>query len=90
MSETSGTDIRWLGAKLLLCRECEYRQLVNIELLPDGLPLPLLASKFECPNCRQNGAHVLPNWETAPNEPSPGQDQELVRNGNEEDHPETD
>ena len=85
-------DIRWLGAKsvMLLCRTCEYRQVANIELLPDGMPLALLASKFVCPNCHQNGAHVLPNWEAAPNQPSPDQDQELVRTGGDErDHRET-
>jgi hypothetical protein len=36
-------DIRWLGTEsvLLLCRKCEYRQVTNIELLSDSLPLGL-------------------------------------------------
>jgi hypothetical protein len=85
-------DIRWLGAKsvMLLCQTCQHRQVANIALLPDAVPLALLASKFVCPNCHQNGAHALPNWEASPNQPSPDQDQKPVRPSSDEgDHRET-
>ena len=61
-------DIRWLGAKsvMVLCQTCQYRQVANIELLPDDVPLALIASKFVCPQCHQEGAYVLPNWEGPP------------------------
>jgi hypothetical protein len=64
-------DIRWLGAKsvMLLCQACQHRQIANVELLPDDVTLALIASKFVCPNCHQNGAHALPNWDAAPNQP---------------------
>jgi hypothetical protein len=57
-------DIRWLGAKsvTLLCRTCSHQQVANIELLPDDVPLELVASKFVCPQCHREGAHVLPSW----------------------------
>jgi hypothetical protein len=62
-------DIRWLGAKsvMLLCQTCQHRQVANIELLPDDVPLALVASKFVCPQCHQEGAaYVLPTWEGPP------------------------
>jgi hypothetical protein len=57
-------DIRWLGAKsvMLLCQTCSHQQVASIELLPDDVPLALLASKFVCPQGHQKGAHVLPSW----------------------------
>ena len=56
-------DVRWLGAKsvMLLCRTCSHQQVASIQLLPDDVPLALLASKFVCPQGHQ-GAHVLPSW----------------------------
>ena len=56
-------DIRWLGAKsvMLLCQTCEHRQVANLEILPDDVPLELVASKFVCPNCHQSGVYVLPS-----------------------------
>jgi hypothetical protein len=80
-------DIRWLGAKsvILLCRACQHRQIANTELLPDDVTLALIASKFVCPNGHQNGAHALPNWDTAPNQPSvDSEDQESGRTGGDE------
>ncbi|MFZ0841750.1 MAG: hypothetical protein WAM77_30190, partial [Xanthobacteraceae bacterium] len=61
-------DIRWLGAKsvILLCQTCQYRQVANIELLPDDVPLALIASKFVCPQCHQEGTYILPSWEAPP------------------------
>ena len=58
-------DIRWVGAKsvMLLCQKCQHRQVANLELLPDDVPLALIASKFACPQCHQEGAYVLPHWE---------------------------
>jgi hypothetical protein len=43
-------DVRWLGAKsvTLLCRACSHQQVVSIEILPDEVPLELIASKFIC------------------------------------------
>jgi hypothetical protein len=57
-------DIRWLGAKsvTLLCRSCSQQQVVSIEILPDEVPLALVASKFVCPQGHQEGVHVLPSW----------------------------
>jgi hypothetical protein len=57
-------DIRWLGAKsvMLLCQTCPHRQFANVEILPDDVPLALVASKFVCPQCHQEGVYVLPNW----------------------------
>jgi hypothetical protein len=57
-------DIRWLGAKsiTLLCQACSHQQVVSIEILPDDVPLALIASKFVCPQGHQKGAHVLPSW----------------------------
>jgi hypothetical protein len=57
-------DIRWLGAKsvMLLCRSCSHQQVVSIEILPDEVPLALVASKFVCPQGHQMGAYVLPSW----------------------------
>ena len=65
-------DIRWLGAKsvMLLCQTCQHRQVANIELLPDDIPLALVASKFVCPQCHQEGVYVLPSWgPSAPADP---------------------
>ena len=58
-------DIRWLGANsvMLLCQTCQHRQVANLELLPDDVPLALVASKFVCPQCHQKGVYLLPNWE---------------------------
>jgi hypothetical protein len=55
-------DIRWLGAKsvILLCQTCQHQQVASIELLPDDVPLALVASKFVCPQSHQEGAYVLP------------------------------
>jgi hypothetical protein len=57
-------DIRWLGANfvMVLCQKCPYQQVSSLELLPDDVPLALLAAKFVCPQCRNEGAHVLPHW----------------------------
>ena len=57
-------DVRWLGAKsvTLLCRACSHQQVVSIEILPDEVPLELIASKFVCPQGHEKGAYVLPYW----------------------------
>ena len=57
-------DIRWLGANsvMLLCQTCQHRQVANLEFLPDDVPLALVASKFVCPQCHEEGVYVLPNW----------------------------
>ena len=57
-------DIRWIGAKsvMLFCQTCPHQQVANVELLPDDVPLALVASKFVCPKCHQEGVYVLPNW----------------------------
>ena len=56
-------DIRWLGTKsvMLLCQTCSHQQVVSIEILPDEVPLALVASKFVCPQGHREG-HVLPSW----------------------------
>jgi len=56
-------DVRWLGAKsvTLLCRTCSHQQVVSIEILPDDVPLALVASKFVCPQGHRE-AHVLRSW----------------------------
>jgi hypothetical protein len=58
-------DIHWLGARtvMLACQKCPHLQVVNIDLLPDAVPLALVASKFVRPKCHQNGAHAVPNWD---------------------------
>jgi hypothetical protein len=57
-------DIRWLGANsvMLLCQTCQHRQVANLEFLPDDVPLALVASKFVCPQCHEEGVYVLPSW----------------------------
>ena len=66
-------DIRSLGAKsvMLLCQTCQHRQIANIELLPDDVPLALIASKFVCPQCHQEGPYVLPSWDAPPTATDP-------------------
>jgi hypothetical protein len=56
-------DIRWLGAKsvMLLCQTCPHQQVANVDLLPDDVPLALVASKFVCPQCHQKGVYVIPS-----------------------------
>jgi hypothetical protein len=63
-------DIRWLGAQtvMLVCKTCPHQQVANIDALPDDVPLTLVASKFVCPRCHQNSAHVCPNWNVAPSQ----------------------
>ncbi len=65
-------DIRWLGAKsvMLLCQSCQHQHVANINLLPDDVPLALIASKFVCSKCHQNRAHALPHWDAAAPESS--------------------
>ena len=75
-------DVRWLGAKsvMLLCQSCQHQQVANINLLPDDVPLALIASKFVCPKCHQNGAHALPHWDAAATQSSTeSEDQERER-----------
>jgi hypothetical protein len=47
---------------MLLCQTCPHQQVATVELLPDDVPLALVASKFVCPQCHQEGVYVLPNW----------------------------
>ena len=70
-------DVRWLGAKsvMLLCQSCQHQQVANI-----NVPLALIASKFVCPKCHQNGAHALPHWDAAATQSSTeSEDQERER-----------
>jgi hypothetical protein len=57
-------DVRWLDARWLLasCKACGQETILDIEALPDFVPLSWFAANFVCNRCGGVSAYILPNW----------------------------
>ena len=57
-------DVRWLDAYWLLasCKKCGYEEIVDVEALPDFVPLVWFAEQFVCNRCDGIEAYILPSW----------------------------
>ena len=59
-------DVRWLDAYWLLasCKKCGYEAIVDVEALPDFVPLVWFAEQFVCNRCDGIEAYILPSWDS--------------------------
>jgi hypothetical protein len=57
-------DVRWLDAQWLLasCKRCAHETIVEVETLPDFVPLSWFADQFICKRCDGVDAYILPSW----------------------------
>ena len=57
-------DVRWLDAHWLLasCKRCAHETIVDVEALPDFVPLSWFAEQFICKRCDGLDAYILPSW----------------------------
>jgi hypothetical protein len=57
-------DVRWLDAHWLLasCKTCGHEAIVDVEALPDFVPLAWFAEQFICERCNGVEAYILPSW----------------------------
>jgi hypothetical protein len=57
-------DVRWLDARWLLasCKTCAQETTLDIEALPDFVPLSWFAANFVCNRCSGISAYILPSW----------------------------
>src|ERR1700730_16868452 len=57
-------DVRWLDALWLLasCKACAQETILDIEALPDFVPLSWIAAHFVCKRCGGTSAYILPSW----------------------------
>ena len=60
-------DVRWLDALWLLasCKACAQETILDIEALPDFVPLSWIAAHFVCKRCGGVSAYILPSWTSA-------------------------
>jgi hypothetical protein len=60
-------DVRWLDARWLLasCKACAFEMILDIEALPDFVPLSWFAANFVCNRCGDVSAYILPCWTDA-------------------------
>jgi hypothetical protein len=56
--------VRWLDARWLLasCKACGLETILDIEALPDFVPLSWFAANFVCNRCGGASAYILPSW----------------------------
>lgn len=61
-------DLRWLHAYWLLasCKTCGHEAIVDVEALPDFVPLAWFAEQFVCERCNGVEAYILPSWAGEP------------------------
>jgi hypothetical protein len=61
-------EVRWLDAISLLasCKVCAHETVLNVDSLPDTVPLSWFASRFVCKCCDAVGAHISPSWSEKP------------------------
>jgi hypothetical protein len=61
-------EVRWLDARSLLasCKACAHETVLNVDSLPDTLPLSWFASRFACKCCDAVGAYISPSWSEKP------------------------
>jgi hypothetical protein len=57
-------EVRWLDARSLLasCKTCSHETVLNIDSLPDTVPLSWFAAGFVCRCCDAVDAYILPSW----------------------------
>jgi hypothetical protein len=57
-------DVRWLDAHWLLasCKTCAHETIVDVEALPDFVPLSWFAEQFICERYAGVEAYILPSW----------------------------
>jgi hypothetical protein len=57
-------EVRWLDARSLLasCKTCAHETVLNIDALPDTVPLSWFAESFVCTCCDAVDAYILPSW----------------------------
>ena len=57
-------EVRWLDARSLLasCKTCTHETVLNIDALPDTVPLSWFAESFVCKHCEAVDAYILPSW----------------------------
>ena len=57
-------EVRWLDARSLLasCKTCTHETVLNVDLLPDTVPLSWFSADFVCKHCDAVDAYILPSW----------------------------
>ncbi len=57
-------EVRWLDARSLLasCKMCAHETVLNIDSLPDTVPLSWFAESFVCKHCDAADAYISPSW----------------------------
>src|SRR6478736_5185066 len=57
-------EVRWLDARSLLvsCKTCTHETVLNIDSLPDTVPLSWFAESFVCKHCDTVDAYISPSW----------------------------
>jgi hypothetical protein len=61
-------EVRWLDVRSLLasCKACTHETVLNVDSLPDTVPLSWFAARFVCKCCDAVGAYILPSWSEKP------------------------
>ena len=61
-------EVRWLDAISLLasCKVCAHETVLNVNSLPDTVPLYWFASRFVCKCCDAVGTYISPSWSEKP------------------------
>ena len=57
-------EVRWLDARSLLasCKTCAHETVLNVDSLPDTVPLSWFAAGFVCKCCDAVDVYILPSW----------------------------
>ena len=57
-------EVRWLDARSLLlsCKTCTHESVLNIDSLPDTVPLSWFAESFVCKHFDAVDAYISPSW----------------------------
>jgi hypothetical protein len=65
-------NMRSLGVRSLAvtCELCHHAAVVDIEALPDDVPVPAFGPRMVCTRCGIIGADARPNWREQAQRPS--------------------
>ena len=57
-------EVRWLDARSLLasCKTCAHETVLNVDALPDTVPLSWFSGDFVCKRCDAVDVYILPSW----------------------------
>jgi hypothetical protein len=57
-------EVRWLDARSLLasCKTSADETVLNVDSLPDTVPLSWFSADFVCKRCEAVEGYILPSW----------------------------